>query len=207
MPVTVDAAGRTSFEIARIRPRDRSKRHRYDWRYRWQYGRRGSPPEAIPPFSLPYRGAQYPVIQGPGGTFSHAAGGRHENAIDWKMPEGTQICAARGGRVVAVKQDSREGGTEPKFRRGFANYVVVRHEDGSFAEYCHIRQGGARVAVGQEVKAGEPIALSGNTGFSSQPHLHFSVFYNLDGIERRTLPVSFKLPSGAVAQLKQEDVQ
>jgi murein DD-endopeptidase MepM/ murein hydrolase activator NlpD len=53
--------------------------------------------------------------------------------------------------------------------------VKIYHSDGTFADYVHLRYGGVLVEVGEEVRAGDVIGLSGNTGYSTQPHLHFAV--------------------------------
>jgi murein DD-endopeptidase MepM/ murein hydrolase activator NlpD len=71
------------------------------------------------------------------------------------------------------------------------NYVLIRHADGTLGHYCHLQKGGVLVKVGQTVTAGEPIAHSGNTGFSTGPHLHFCVFMTRNGRERVSLPVKF----------------
>ena len=106
------------------------------------------------------------------------------------MPQGSEVCAARAGQVVAVKSDSDEGGSDRKFMEK-ANYVVVRHSDGTHGEYVHLQRDGARVKVGQQVKAGDIIALSGNTGFSSRPHLHFHISIPVDGTKFKSVPMKF----------------
>jgi murein DD-endopeptidase MepM/ murein hydrolase activator NlpD len=58
-----------------------------------------------------------------------------------------------------------------------------------------------KVAVGQTVEAGDVIGLSGNTGFSSGPHLHFSVFKAKDGKSRESIPISFRTDKGAETTL------
>src|SRR5439155_19393249 len=74
-----------------------------------------------------------------------------------------------------------------------ANYLVIRQPDGTLANYGHLQKGGIRVKAGQQVYAGDLIALSGNTGFTSGPHLHFSVFKTRpDGGGRASIPVRFK---------------
>ncbi len=92
-------------------------------------------------------------------------------AIDFEMPIGTPLVAARAGRVVAV-QDAFKDGNDRDLEE---NFVMVRHADGTVARYIHLMLGGALVALGQEVKQGQRIALSGNTGQTGGPHLHFDV--------------------------------
>jgi murein DD-endopeptidase MepM/ murein hydrolase activator NlpD len=139
---------------------------------------------------LPYApGKKFRVTQGYNGEFSHK--GSNLYAIDWQMPEGTCVYAARGGLVVKVKDDSSTGGSSMKFDP-FNNYVLIRHEDGTLGHYCHLQKSGVVVKPGQSVQTGQLIAHSGNTGFSSGPHLHFSVYRTKNGRERESLPVRFK---------------
>jgi murein DD-endopeptidase MepM/ murein hydrolase activator NlpD len=138
-------------------------------------------------------------MQGPRGTYSHFAGSGSENAVDWTCPVGTVVCAAREGRVVGVRQDSTIGGPDRKFRP-FANYVIIKHADGTFADYVHLKTGGALVKMGDEVTVGQPIGLSGQTGFTSAPHLHFSVFQAIDGKKKLTLPFRLKTDHGTFTE-------
>ena len=122
---------------------------------------------------LPFReGERYRLTQGPGGSFSHTGLNRH--AYDFAMPEGTPICAVADGRVVRVKQDSRRGGPDPGMLH-YGNTIIIDHGDGYFTQYLHLQHQSAKVAEGDVVRGGRVIALSGNTGFSSIPHLHFQV--------------------------------
>ncbi len=141
-------------------------------------------------YQLPYApGRSYKVSQGYNSGFSHH--GAEQFAIDWKLPEGTEVRAARGGRVVRVKDDSNVGGRKIQFDP-CNNFIIIRHEDGTLGHYCHLKKGGVKVTPGQIVWAGQVIALSGNTGFSSGPHLHFCVYKTLDGRQRVTIPVKFE---------------
>lgn len=140
-----------------------------------------------PLYSLPYE---------PGETFPVGAGyldfPTHENdyAIDWLMPEETPILAARAGVVIeAVDSFSKSGLTEDMKLKG--NGIRIQHDDGSRALYHHIAHNGAKVKVGQRVKEGQLIALSGNTGFSATPHLHFLVD-RPEGDRYVSVPVLFK---------------
>lgn len=145
-------------------------------------------------YQLPYSpGARYKVTQGFNGSFSHKGPDRY--AVDWKMAEGTLVRAARGGIVVRVKDESSLGGPSMKFDH-YNNYVLIRHDDGTLGQYCHLQKGGCVVEPGQVVAAGQVIARSGNTGFSSGPHLHFCVFKTKNGRERESLPVKFKTDTG-----------
>ena len=134
-------------------------------------------------------GTAYKVTQGYNGHYSHT--GPDQFAIDFKMPTGTPICAARSGVVAKIKDDSSKGGADRKYEN-HANYVLIRHDDGTLGNYAHLAKGGAKVVIGQRVEAGELIALSGNTGFSSGAHLHFSVFKTRDGKGRVSVPVKFE---------------
>lgn len=148
-------------------------------------------------YELPFApGTKFKVTQGYNGSFSHK--GSNLYAIDWQMPEGTPVYAARGGLVVKVRDDSDKGGSSIKYDK-YNNYVLIRHEDGTLGHYCHLQKGGVCVKPGDRVRIGQLIAHSGNTGFSSGPHLHFSVFKTLDGRERISIPVKFRTADDSVA--------
>jgi len=150
-------------------------------------------------YQLPYApGSSYKVSQGYNSSFSHH--GADQFAIDWKMPEGTELRAARGGRVVRVKDDSNVGGRTMRFDQ-YNNFIIIRHEDGTLGHYCHLKENGIKVTPGQVVQTGEAIALSGNTGFSSGAHLHFCVYKTQDGRQRVTIPVKFQAANGRAVTL------
>ena len=124
-------------------------------------------------YRLPYQaGASFLVVQPGPGWVSHKGSQRY--AIDWAMPEGTPVLAARDGVVTGVKEDSNVGGTAESMAK-HGNFVRVQHGDGTAATYLHLKQNGALVDVGQRVTTGQHIAYSGNTGWTSMPHLHFQV--------------------------------
>ncbi len=133
-----------------------------------------------------------PVVQGYHGSFTHQG----EYAIDFRMREGTEVRAAREGLVIGVKSDSRQGGPDPSFN-DHANYVMIYHNDGTFAQYAHLRHGGVTVRRGQRVSARQLIGYSGNTGYSRGPHLHFAVHIpTYHGSE--TVPTRFRDRTGRI---------
>ncbi len=211
LPITVDAAGRARFEILRLRPIDPNRQITYQFRYQWKPGGRLVAKKNAPPFrheaiyALPHDpSATFQVVQGRLGRLSHQLGSRDEEAIDWSMPIGTRVLAARGGKVVAVRQESNTHSDNGAQREG-SNFIVIKHDDGTFAEYQHLRQYGAAVKLGQVVATGELIGYSGDTGFATMPHLHFAVYHNIDGERRVTYPLMFRLKSGEVVALQEGD--
>jgi len=111
-------------------------------------------------------------------------------AIDLSMPEHTDIYAARGGIVVEVAHSNFRGGADFGKYGADANIVRIMHDDGSFAIYAHLSWDSIRVRPGDRVERGEYIAASGNTGFSTGPHLHFVVVRN-EGLRSVSVPVVF----------------
>ena len=123
-------------------------------------------------YALPYeKGQSFLIVQGYFGVFSH----RERAALDFKMKRGTKIYAAREGVVVRVKEDSDRGGLNRKYRSD-GNNIVIQHMDRSRAGYWHLQKDGALVNVGDTIKKGQLIALSGKTGYAATPHLHFLVW-------------------------------
>ena len=72
------------------------------------------------------------------------------------------------------------------------NYIVIDHGNSEFAFYAHISEDTIRVKVGDKVKKSDVIALVGNTGNSSEPHLHFQLMDSPDFLEANGLPVMFE---------------
>ena len=133
-------------------------------------------------------GEKYKVGQGYFGGRTHKAPNAY--ALDFNMPVGTQIHSARDGIVTDIKYDSSVGGPHQRYSR-HSNYIIIMHSDATFANYAHLKKNGVMVRKGERVKAGQMIGLSGNTGYSSGPHLHFDVFkYDNQG-RSRNLPVRF----------------
>lgn len=128
------------------------------------------------------------VSQSCKGQFSHKNNSAY--AIDFALPKKTPVLATRGGIVIKVKDSSYLGGPSEKYRN-HANYIIIKHDDDTTSEYFHLYPKSAKVKAGNYVKAREQIALSGNTGYTTAPHLHFAVSLFSDN-RRRTLPVFFE---------------
>ena len=117
------------------------------------------------------------IDQGFDGQFSHDDE-QNRYALDFAADIGTPIMAARGGTVMQVEADFSKAGMTKETYGGRANFVRILHDDGTMALYAHLKTGGVLVRVGQQVQAGQQIGLSGNTGFTTGPHLHFAVQVN-----------------------------
>jgi murein DD-endopeptidase MepM/ murein hydrolase activator NlpD len=126
-------------------------------------------------YTLPFpRGKKYKIIQSFGGKFSHNKP-YSRYALDIGTQIGDTITAARSGVVMFIKQDSDEHCRTIKcVDKG--NKIIILHNDGSMAHYVHLDFEGALVEIGDKVEVNEPIAISGMTGFTTIPHLHFVVF-------------------------------
>ena len=124
---------------------------------------------------IPFRG-RFRVSQGFDGAYSHHFPG-NRYAIDMPMPEGTPVLAAKSGVVLDMKMYFAGHSNDPA-DRARTNFIRLLHPDGTMTVYVHLRTASARVSIGQSVAAGEMIAESGNTGYSSGPHLHFAVQRN-----------------------------
>lgn len=123
-------------------------------------------------YQLPYeKGTTHWLIQGYFSNLSH----RNRAALDFKMKPGTRVFAAREGIVIRVIEQNNKGAWKKAYRQ-YANMIVIEHRDDSRAGYWHLQQNGAMVNIGDTVKKGQLIGLSGNTGYTAFPHLHFMVW-------------------------------
>jgi murein DD-endopeptidase MepM/ murein hydrolase activator NlpD len=125
-------------------------------------------------------------------------------AIDFVMPVGTHVFAAREGVVIEVASDFFENGTDLKADGPRANIVRVLHDDGTMSLYGHLSWNSIRVVPGQHVARGEYLADSGNTGFSTGPHLHFVVQRNRGGA-LVSVPIEFVSVGGVPVTVRSHD--
>jgi murein DD-endopeptidase MepM/ murein hydrolase activator NlpD len=103
--------------------------------------------------------------------------------------------AARDGVVMQVESDFDKASLNREKYGGRANFVRIVHDDGTMALYAHLKPEGVLVRAGQRVRRGQTIGLSGNTGFSGGPHLHFVVQVNR-GMKLESIPFKMFGPHG-----------
>ncbi len=164
------------------------------WKFRWDYEVIAGDPSSIPDETAIYRipfpqGQAYWISQPFKGKQTHLDQ-QSEYAIDITMPEGTPVLAVRDGVVMQMEDNFFEGGKKRERYLNKVNQIRVLHADGTMSIYAHLKLDSTKVRKGQKVKAGQQLAESGNTGFSSGPHLHFAVQRNIGGA-LISIPFSF----------------
>lgn len=199
LPCTLVFPAHKKTEAFLLSPVDTNSGWNYSYTCRYTIGSSAARHDNSAVYWLPYApGTAFRITQGYNGTYSHT--GPEQYALDWKMPVGTPVHAARDGVIVKIKDDSDKGGPDRQYEN-CANYILIRHTDGTLANYAHLQRGSSKVVLGQKVKAGDWIACSGNSGFSTGPHLHFAVFRTKNGSERESIPVRFKTDTAAAMTL------
>ena len=155
-------------------------------------------PDADHLYAVPFGGdSRRELTQGFDGIDSHSASMRY--SLDFAMPEGTPVLAARAGTVLYLQDGFTEGRADPDLLER-ANLVVVAHSDGTMASYGHLTPG-IPVSVGDAVGEGDLLGSSGATGFAGQPHLHFHVGQRLLGTPGRTIPIKLRGREGRLLGL------
>lgn len=153
------------------------------------------PPEESP-YSLPYLvGMEFEIYQ----SYCSPPPGSHETrfAIDFLMPLGTQIIAARAGKVVELREQWPDDDTDGNHN----NMVCLRHSDETLGLYIHMMQNGVDVELGDYVEKGGHLGWSGSSGDTNGiPHLHFQVCLRSGMCSsvtgEYTLPVNFSNAQG-----------
>ena len=174
-----------------------------DWLVKQQYlAQKPTVASPLEGFCHPLKGKGY-LSQGiRGGTHQ----GRMEYAYDFGSPIGTPVYAMRAGRVTGVRDKYPDTGGSKENASKF-NYVQLEHPNGYRSTYAHLQQGFRRrvsMKAGDWVKAGELIGYTGNSGWSSAPHLHIEVQRSESGTKfSQTVP--FRI-SGTCGTLVQEPV-
>jgi murein DD-endopeptidase MepM/ murein hydrolase activator NlpD len=142
-------------------------------------------------YDLPYEiGLKVYVLQGYNGSYSH----KGQYALDFRLRKGNSVLAAREGIVSNVEDNNSKGGPFKKYSNK-GNYVIIMHDDGTYAAYWHLSHKKVFVKKGDAVLKGQLIGLSGNTGYSSSAHLHFDVYYMKNNV-KLTIPTKFQTSKG-----------
>lgn len=198
LPFFIEIPGKTRKEILTLSRISPSAPATFRSSYGWVRGSAFAVHRDDYLYRLPFaNGMGVSVSQGYHGDTSHK--GLSAYAVDFPVPIGTPIHAAREGIVVGAEGSNTLGAPSPEYRQ-FANYVIIEHDDGTMGNYFHLKQGGTAVEVGQKVKRGDLVGYSGNTGYTSGPHLHFSVS-KVDPVSMRrpmNLPVRMQTAQGIV---------
>ncbi len=193
---TLEPGDRVTVVTLRRQNGDRETHYRY-W-FDWAAGDADAQHDDSYRYRLPYaRGKRFGVLQGYGSTFSHT--GKEYYTVDFNMPEGTPVHAAREGVVARVQGRHSRGCWESHCGR-YANFIVIAHSDGTTGEYYHLQQHGVLVKPGERVERGQHIGFSGNTGHTTMPHLHFGVYRPMTWDATQSIKVTFESANGEVAK-------
>lgn len=143
---------------------------------------------ALSEYVLPFPvGKSYILSQ----SFCNAGGG-HKNqlAYDFALLIGDTVCAIQSGIVKETRRTSPDDGGD--ISASDHNYIMIEHADGTVAFYAHLKQDELFVYPGDNVKRGEPIALSGNSGNTLNfPHLHIGLYEDYPPEETWDMPIVF----------------
>ncbi len=199
LPFTDSYAGESRKRVMTLRVTEPGTRWAFQFNLRWILGNFRARHQQGHIYQLPYsEGAEFMVGQGFQGEATHQG----KYAIDWDMPVGTPVRAARGGIVMELMERYRAGRPDPELKT-MANFVKIKHEDGTIGNYVHLAHNGVRVKLGDVVRSGQVIAHSGDTGYSTGPHLHFEVYSATRELGMRTIPVEFRTRSRGVTRLEE----
>jgi murein DD-endopeptidase MepM/ murein hydrolase activator NlpD len=195
VPLRWVVPARSSAELLRLDAIEQNVSAGVSFRYVWIPGDPLSEHRPTRPYRAPFTLSRaYPISQAfPEGITHTTADSRY--AVDIAMPVGTDIFAAREGLVVEVSSTNYRGGFDTSRNGADANIVRILHDDGTFAIYAHLNLNSVRVRPGERVVRGQYIADSGNTGFSSGPHLHFVIVRN-HNLRMDSVPFVFEGPGG-----------
>ena len=196
MPARFMVPAQSEIPTIALWPAHRQRLWSYQYSYRYVVGDPTAQHRPLRPYRLPFPSGQaYRISQAFHSRYSHNTSDSLY-AVDIAMPEGTPIHAARAGVVMELTRDFAGGGLNREKYGKRANIIRILHNDGTMAVYAHLQHQSTRVTPGTHVAAGQVIATSGNTGYTSGPHLHFVVQRNA-GMHIEAVPFQFAGPDGA----------
>ncbi|TGL22376.1 M23 family metallopeptidase [Leptospira yanagawae] len=190
LPLIAVLRGNRKVKLFQLKTISKKKKISYKIQYKWILGNFLSKHNFRYIYDLPFDSKlKVRVSQSYFGQKSHTGDNRY--SIDFGLKEDDYILAARPGLVIDTQDKNIEGGLDPKFKES-ANYIKIQHDDGTIAEYAHLRYRGVLVKIGQRVTIGTVIGHSGNTGYSEGPHLHFEVYQPTKTLRKKTIPTKFR---------------
>ena len=195
---------RSDAELMSLRRADYAAAMSLEYEYQYLPGAPDAEHRPEQPYRLPYAlASRFRVSQAFPDLITHGDPSS-QHAVDFVMPVGTGVYAARGGVVIEVAGDFYDAGLDRSEDGPRANFVRILHGDGTMSLYAHLNWNSIRVVPGQRVSRGEHLADSGNTGFSTGPHLHFVVQRNHEG-RLESVPIEFAGPGGAPMSVRRGD--
>ncbi len=139
---------------------------------------------------LPFAGDIEVKIGHPEGEYAHENFLESKYAVDFFLDVHTAIFAVDDGLVIEMKKNFDEYGIDKKFAER-ANFVVLKHKNGTYSEYVHLGKDKVVVTEGQDVKKGDLVGYTGMSGCMDLPHLHFNLAIVENG-KAFSIPVEFK---------------
>ena len=207
-PLREVIAPNSTYEIARVFTKENREPCQMEMTYSHSVGDAFTVPDRHYKYRLPFKkGIIIHVIQEPDGVLTTHKDALNRYAVDFSVPQGTPVLAAREGTVIEIREAFNEGGIDRALAEK-ANFVSIIHSDGTFAQYVHLAPHSVLVRPGERVEAGQVIGRSGHTGYAGGPHLHFDLRWvriGADGIVRQaSLPFHFfRQRSGEKITLRQ----
>ncbi len=171
LPVLTLLEGNETKLITTLKPEE-GKSYSYNYKFTFILGDVTAEHNDDFVYRLPFKKGQKHLV---GQGYNEFPTHMNQYAVDFNMDEGSEICAIRDGVVMQVI-DAHTKGCPNESCSKYNNFIMVRHDDGSIADYSHIQKKGALVRIGDSVKSGQVIAKSGATGWASGPHLHLEVY-------------------------------
>ena len=182
--------------LMQLQMREEGVSGRAEYRYVWLPGDPGSEHKPDEAYRVPFAiSNEFRISQAFPVGITHLTPDSYY-AVDIVMPVGTDIYAARSGTVFEIAGNNFRGGVDPARNLAEANLIRILHNDGTFSVYAHLNWNTIRVEPGDTVVRGEYIADSGNTGYTTGPHLHFAVMQN-KGLRVESIPIEFEGPNNS----------